>query len=75
MLYFWIATVGLTVGVISGVIISNVRHHKKTSIGALKVNRTDPDGPYLFLEIPKDKFDVILHKKQVILDVKIASRK
>jgi hypothetical protein len=75
MLYFWIAIVGLTAGIVVGAIISNTYNHKKTSIGALKVNTDDPDGPYLFLEIPNDKFDTITHKKQVILDVKIDSQK
>lgn len=75
VLYFWIATVSLTVGIIGGAIISNIHHHRKSAIGALKVNSDDPDGPYLFLEISNEKLHTIARKNQVILDVKIVSQK
>lgn len=75
MLHIWIVIASLTVGIISGAIMSSIHHRKKTSIGALKVNNDDPDGPYLFLEISNEKLHTIVHKKQVILDVKIISQK
>lgn len=74
MLYFWIA-IASTLGIVIGAVLSNVYRHKKSASGTLKVNTTDPDGPYLFLELSKENLANITSKKQVILDVKIVSQK
>lgn len=74
MLYFWI-TMASTLGVVIGAVLSNVYRHKKSASGTLKVNTTDPDGPYLFLELSKEDLANITHKKQVVLDVKITTQK
>lgn len=74
MLYFWIA-IASTLGVAAGAILANVYRYKKSASGTLKVNTTDPDGPYLFLELSKEDLADITSKKQVILDVEIVSQK
>lgn len=72
MLYFLVGSLG----VVLGVVVSTIHHRKKTSIGALKVNTSDPDGPYLFLEVSNEQhLATITTKKQVMLDVKIVSQK
>ena len=74
MLYFWIA-IASTLGVAIGAVLSNIYRHKKSASGTLKVNTTDPDGPYLFLELSKEDLANITHKKQVVLDVKMITQK
>jgi hypothetical protein len=45
--------------------------HTDRPIGSLKVNRTDPDGPYLFLELDDSDWQKKLSKKsEVTLRVK-----
>ena len=39
--------------------------------GALKVDRSDPDGPYIFLELYTD-LPKLCDKKHVILEVKLS---
>lgn len=40
----------------------------KQSVGTLHIETTDPDGPYLFLELSTDVSDVC-DKEKVVLDV------
>ena len=74
MLYFLIVASSI-LGVILGVILSNIYRFKKTASGTLKIATDDPDGPYLFLELSKEDLANITHKKQVILAVKHVSQK
>lgn len=80
MLYFCLLVISTIVvagvfGLLIGVVLSTASQHKKSASGTLKVNTTDPDGPYLFLELSKEDLADIASKKQVILDVKIVSQK
>lgn len=70
MLYF-----GIAIGIILGSILSNIYRMKKTAFGVLKIDTNDPDGPYLFLELSKEELDTIMHKDQVVLNVKNITQK
>lgn len=62
VLYATIFIVGMWLGyVISMKLTDNV-------VGTLRVDRSDPDGPYLFLELSEDIYKVI-HKKYITLKV------
>lgn len=56
-------------GVIVGSVITWIIFRPKT-VGALRVDRSDPDGPYLFLELSKG-ISEIASKSYVTLQVKI----
>lgn len=56
---------GLLCGVILTMVIKRVRTHVD---GNLRIDRSDPDGPYLFLEM-SNAIDVTSRKKQVLFDV------
>lgn len=45
---------------------------KKDTVGALRVDTSDPDGPYLFLELHTPVSEV-MKQKQVTLDVNTQS--
>ena len=55
-------------GIVVGTILANILGPR--NIGSLRVDHSDPDSPYVFLEanIPMDE---IQKHKRVILDVKI----
>lgn len=74
MLYI-LVTVGFGLGVVLGAVLSNIYRLKKNTNGTLKVATDDPDGPYLFLKLSEKDLADIVHKKQVILDVKNISQK
>lgn len=58
------------IGVLVGVVCTTIMTHVK-SVGSLRVDNSDPDdGPYLFLELPKDIGD-IYRKKYVTLKVNL----
>lgn len=57
------------IGVVVGCILVNIVQRIK-SIGALRIDTSDPDGPYMFLELDKD-VDTISSKKYVLLRVKL----
>lgn len=54
---------GIAIGLFTSVAIT-----KRFSSGTLKMNRTDPDGPYLFLELSED-IDEILRMEYITLKV------
>lgn len=56
-------------GAIVGSIVTLLIFRPKT-VGALRVDRSDPDGPYLFLELSKG-IGEIESKNRVSLQVKI----
>lgn len=43
---------------------------KRKCVGTLRVDTSDPDGPFIFLEASKS-IDVIASKKSVMLDVSL----
>ena len=58
---------GVVLGVFIGIRIS-IRLPPK--VGALRMDQSDPDGPYLFLELREDP-KILGEYKEVRLDVKI----
>lgn len=42
--------IGILIGFVGASII-----HRKRPIGFLRIDRSDPDGPYLFLELKKKR--------------------
>lgn len=63
MLYVFI----FIIGVVLGVFISRL-FLKKHTIGTLRIDNSDSDGPYLFLELTTN-ISSFNKKKQVILNV------
>lgn len=57
------------IGVVVGCILVNIVQRIK-SVGALRIDTSDPDGPYMFLELDKG-VDTISSKKYVLLRVKL----
>lgn len=60
--------IGIIFGSVFAVIFIRLR-----SMGCLRIDTSDPDGPYLFLELSVEPTE-ILKKKQVTLDVKLNER-
>ena len=58
---------GIALGIFIGVHISRRLQPK---IGTLRMDRSDPDGPYLFLELREDP-KILGEYKEVRLDVKL----
>lgn len=66
-----IAAIYLVVGMVIGFIASVIYRRKKVK-GILRIDKSDPDGPYLFLELSSDP--AILEKqKYVTLEVNTKS--
>ena len=66
-----IAAISLVVGIVIGFISSIIYNRKKVK-GVLRIDKSDPDGPYLFLELSSDP--AILEKqKYVTLEVNTKS--
>lgn len=60
--------VGIVIGAILHILISRIK-----SVGALRIDNSDPDdGPYLFLELSKD-IGFIKRKRYVVLKVNLKS--
>lgn len=62
-------TIIFAIGLIIGCLISAIVRRVK-SVGALRIDTSDPDGPYMFLELDKG-IDTISSKKYVLLRVKL----
>lgn len=60
--------VGLIVGIIGALFIFRQR-----PVGTLRIDTSDPDGPYPFLEIPPDWFQKITKKDRIVLKVSTES--
>ena len=61
----------LLIGTVIGLILSRFIFKEKP-VGALRVDRSDPDsGPYLFLELSHEGANAIYKKKYVTLKVSI----
>lgn len=66
-----IAAISLVVGIMIGFTVSVIYHKNKVK-GVLRIDKSDPDGPYLFLELASDP--AILEKqKYVTLEVNTKS--
>lgn len=63
------AVIIFAIGVIIGCILVNVVRRIK-SVGALRIDTSDSDGPYMFLELDKD-VGAISSKKYVLLRVNL----
>ena len=57
-------------GLLVGGLIASIILRNKKSIGSLRVETSDPDGPYLFLELNDGNISELLRKRHVILNVK-----
>ena len=58
------------IGVVVGCILVNIVQRVK-SVGALRIDTSDPDGPYIFLDLDKGQVDTISSKKYILLRVKL----
>lgn len=56
------------IGVLVGVAASSVIH-RKCPVGFLRIDKSDPDGPYLFLELKKSVNEIVT-QRTVLLEVK-----
>lgn len=57
------------IGVLVGCLVSAIIRRVK-SVGALRIDTSDPDGPYIFLELNKD-IETVSSKKYVFLRVNL----
>lgn len=58
-----VAAISLVVGLVIGFIASVIYHRKRVK-GILRIDKSDPDGPYLFLELASDP--AILEKQKYV---------
>lgn len=58
----------VVVGIILGFVVSSIIR-RKHPVGFLRIDKSDPDGPYLFLELKKS-INEIVTQKTVLLKVK-----
>ena len=59
----------LAIGIVVGSIITRIII-RPLDIGTLRIDTSDPDGPFMFLELSKD-VDTVASKKYVILKVNL----
>ncbi len=59
------------IGVIIGCVFSSIIRRAK-SVGKLRIDTSDPDGPFMFLELSKGVGDISA-RKQVLLEVDLKS--
>lgn len=58
----------IIVGILIGFVVSSIIHQKHP-VGFLRIDKSDPDGPYLFLELKKS-VNEIMAQRTVLLEVK-----
>lgn len=58
----------VVVGILIGFAVSAI-NRRKHPVGFLRIDKSDPDGPYLFLELKKS-INEIVTQKTVLLEVK-----
>lgn len=66
--------IAFVAGLLGGGLIATVILRRKKAIGSLRVETSDPDGPYLFLELNDGNIAELLRKRHVILNVKVGDR-
>ena len=59
----------LAIGIVVGSIITRIII-KLLDIGTLRIDTSDPDGPFMFLELSKD-VNAVASKKYVVLKVNL----
>ena len=59
------------IGMVIGRVFSSIVRRSK-SVGKLRIDTSDPDGPFMFLELSKGVGDIST-KKQVLLQVDLKS--
>ncbi len=59
------------IGMVIGCVFSSIVRRSK-SVGKLRIDTSDPDGPFMFLELSKGVGDIST-KKQVLLQVDLKS--
>ena len=59
------------IGMVIGCVFSSIVRRSK-SVGKLRIDTSDPDGPFMFLELSKGVGDLSA-KKQVLLQVDLKS--
>ena len=62
------AVIWFVAGLIVGIIVAMFIFRQKP-VGTLRIDNSDPDGPYPFLELPPDGLYVIQSKNRVVLNV------
>lgn len=58
----------LVLGILAGILFTGVVF-RLFLVGTLRIDHSDPDGPFLFLELSK-RVESVISKKYVILKVK-----
>lgn len=61
-------TIIFALGVLAGAIFTGIVF-RLFLVGTLRVDHSDPDGPFLFLELSK-RIEAVISKKYVVLKVK-----
>lgn len=67
----WVIIITLLLGMSAGIWFGDLIRHKK-AVGTLRIDKSDPDGPYLFLELKCDPL-VIEKLSSVTLDVSVSN--
>jgi hypothetical protein len=63
-----VEVVYVVVGIMIGYVISSIIR-RKHPVGFLRIDKSDPDGPYLFLELKKSVNEIVT-QQTVLLEVK-----
>lgn len=58
----------VVVGIMIGFVVSSTIR-RKHPVGFLRIDKSDPDGPYLFLELKKSVNEIVT-QRTVLLEVK-----
>lgn len=58
----------VVVGILIGFAVSSIIR-RKHPVGFLRIDKSDPDGPYLFLELKKSVNEIVT-QRTVLLEVK-----
>lgn len=65
--------VGILLGILLSLVMFAIRHKKIfTPVGCLRVDTSDPDGPYLFLELAED-VNTVCNREYVLLEVNMSN--
>lgn len=70
----WLCIGWNVLGIILGIFIAMVIKNKKANAhfaGTIRLDRSDPDSPYLFLELSQDGMNKIMHTDYVLLHVNL----
>ena len=60
------------IGLIIGAVVASITHcvlHRRKAAGCIRVDRSDSDGPYLFLEL-SESVEQLSKRKEVYLTVR-----